>query len=134
MFVDASAIVAILNNEPEAEAFLGILDSQDGFITSPLAVLEAVIRMASVMGESVDKARALVEEFLQEAEIAIHPVDADVGRLAMAAFDRYGKGRHPARLNFGDCFSYAMARHHRVGLLYKGNDFAQTDLAGPSPL
>lgn len=129
MFVDSSAIVAILNNEPEAEAFLQLLDGRDGSITSPLAVLEAVIRMASIMNSPVEKARALVEEFLQEAEIEIRPVDEHIGRLAIAAFDRYGKGRHPARLNFGDCFSYVMARHYEARLLYKGNDFAQTDLA-----
>ncbi len=129
MFVDSSAIVSILNDEPEASYFLNMLEERGPFITSPLAVLESVIRMAALFGQGVDKAQALVEEFLIEAAITIAPVDANVGRLAIAAFDRYGKGRHPAKLNFGDCFSYAMARHHEIGLLYKGDDFAQTDLA-----
>ena len=74
MFVDSSAIVAILNDEPEAAKFLDVLGKQGAFITSPLAVLESVMRLAAIFGASVEKAQALVDEFLVEAEISIAPV------------------------------------------------------------
>jgi ribonuclease VapC len=129
MLVDSSAIVAILADEPDAKRFLDILDRSEACLTSPLAVLESVIRLAAIWDLPVEGARALVEDFLAEAGVAVAPVDEEIGRLAIAAFAAYGKGRHPAKLNFGDCFSYAMAKHHGVALLYKGNDFSQTDLA-----
>jgi ribonuclease VapC len=129
MFVDSSAIVAILADEPDSKSFLDRLDQREFCLTSPLAVLESVIRLAAILGLSVEQAQALVADFLEEAGIVVSVVDENIGRLAVAAFDRYGKGRHPAKLNFGDCFSYAMAKHQGVALLHKGNDFAQTDLA-----
>ena len=71
---------------------------------------------------------ALVKEFLAEFKIEIVAVQPDMTPLALDAFRRYGRGRHPAALNFGDCFAYACAKHHSVPLLYKGDDFAQTDI------
>jgi ribonuclease VapC len=129
MFVDSSAIVAILADEPDSKRFLDVLDRSEACLTSPLAILESVIRLAAIWDLPVEAARALVEDFLAEAGIAVATVDEEIGRLAIAAFAAYGKGRHPAKLNFGDCFSYAMAKHHGVALLYKGNDLSQTDLA-----
>ena len=70
-----------------------------------------------------------MEHFLQRSNVETLPITAETGSLALDAFERYGKGRHPARLNFGDCFAYAMAKQHGVPLLYNGEDFAQTDLA-----
>lgn len=128
MFVDSSVIVAILRREPDAEPFARAIRQGRGLMTSPLAIFESVTRLSNLIPGSVEDARVLVEDFLDLARISVEPVDADVGQLALAAFERYGKGRHPARLNFGDCFSYAMAKHHGVALLYKGDDFARTDL------
>jgi ribonuclease VapC len=70
-----------------------------------------------------------VRSFLREARVEIMPIDDDIGAAALRAFDRFGKGRDPAQLNLGDCFAYAMAKRHGVPLLYKGDDFALTDLA-----
>ena len=73
-------------------------------------------------------AASAVEDFLILTEIEVRPVPAEVRGLALDAFDRFGKGRHPAALNFGDCFAYACARFAEAPLLYKGDDFPQTDI------
>lgn len=129
MFVDASAIVAILTGEREQGALAGRLDEAAGATTSPLAVFEAVAAIVRKERINVARAAVLVQRFLDAAEITVASIDADTGAAAVDAFDRYGRGRHPARLNMGDCFAYAMAKQHGVSLLYKGDDFAQTDLA-----
>jgi ribonuclease VapC len=71
----------------------------------------------------------LLQRFLSEATVQIVPITAEIGRLAIEAFARFGRSNHPARLNMGDCFSYACARHLGVALLFKGEDFSQTDIA-----
>ena len=78
---------------------------------------------------SPDVALANIEDALRESRIEVVPVTHDVARAAIEAFDRFGKGRHPASLNFGDCLSYGCAKVHGVPLLFKGEDFAQTDVA-----
>ena len=98
--------------------------------TSPLAMFETV---AGLMREKV-LARLVAEEHLRAmlaaARIEIVPLTDEIGRAALDAFDRYGKGRgHPAQLNMGDCFAYACAKTLRLPLLYKGDDFSRTDLA-----
>ena len=85
-------------------------------------------RGARVLGFDVQNAASAVEDFLILTEIEVRPVTADVRRLALEAFDRFGKGRHSAALNFGDCFAYACARFTGAPLLYKGDDFPQTDI------
>ncbi len=77
---------------------------------------------------AVTASRVQVHDYPKLAAIEILPITAEIGDLALDAFDRYGKGRHPARLNMGDCFAYACARHYRQPLLYKGDDFALTDI------
>ena len=77
---------------------------------------------------SVSDARVMLNDLLTEADIAISPVTAEIGEAAVTAFDRYGKGRHPAALNMGDCYSYALAKTLRLPLLFKGDDFSRTDL------
>ena len=128
MFIDASALTAVLVNEPDAASLLARLQNARVRITSPLAVWETVIAVARVLGLAVSDAEAAVEQFLDIADIEIIPVAPAAGKLAIAAYDRFGKSRHPAALNFGDCFAYACARHARVPLLYKGDDFPQTDI------
>jgi ribonuclease VapC len=130
MFVDASALVAILTEEVGAEVLSERLESGQDLITSPIAVFETIASVAR-KGHLPPEATAIdVHAFLAGAGIATVDVDEGAGAGAVAAHARYGKGSgHPARLNLGDCFAYAMAKQYGVPLLYKGNDFAQTDLA-----
>lgn len=129
MFVDASALVAILLAEKEADDLIARLLAADRRLTSPIAIYEAVLavmrenRLARVVAEQN------VRELLTDTSIEVVPITEEMGRVALDAFDRYGKGRgHPAQLNMGDCFSYAAARVLAVPLLYKGEDFGLTEL------
>jgi ribonuclease VapC len=129
MFVDASAIVAILNQEPEADRFSDAIEASGQAITSPIAIFEATLAICRVRHAAVEEAAADVNEFLSIASIRCMTITADQAHTALDAFARYGKGRgHPAQLNLGDCFAYAVARDRRVPLLFKGNDFSQTDI------
>ena len=128
MFIDASALTAMLVDERDASELLARLQNYALRITSPLAVWETVLAVARILGLELKVAEAAVEEFLVLTSISIEPVPAEVRSLAVDAFERFGKGRHPAALNFGDCFAYACARQVGVPLLYKGNDFPQTDI------
>ncbi|HEX9905098.1 MAG TPA: type II toxin-antitoxin system VapC family toxin [Propylenella sp.] len=129
MFLDASAIVSIVALEPGHEELARRLDEAPRPLTSALAVFEAALAIGRDNRIGLQRARTLVERFVQTTETEIRPIDSATGDLALDAHDRFGKGRHPARLNFGDCFAYAMAQQHGVPLLYKGDDFALTDLA-----
>jgi ribonuclease VapC len=128
MFVDASALTAIIADEPEADRFIAKIENGNAMVTSPLAVWETTIAVARVFALPVKEAEAAVGRYLERAGIQIAGIPRDVTSLALEAFDRFGKGRHPARLNMGDCFAYACARHYRRPLLYKGGDFALTDI------
>jgi ribonuclease VapC len=128
-FVDASAIVAILTREPEADALVNVLDEAQKPITSPVAVFEATLGICRKRHVSVEEAAEDIREFLDLARIELIPITRRETDTALVAFSRYGKGRgHPAQLNLGDCFAYAMAKNHRARLLFKGNDFNQTDV------
>lgn len=139
MFVDASVIVAILGREPGHEEIEKRLASAEGpFFVSPLVKFEATLALArlkagpagkpspDLLRQARDVVDALVEDLGAE-EVAISP---EIGRRALEAGATYGKAvGHAADLNFGDCFAYACAKALNVALLYKGNDFAHTDLA-----
>jgi ribonuclease VapC len=129
MFVDASAVVAILTREAEADALADILGSARSPITSTIAIFEAVLGICRKRHASVDEAEQDVREFLDLAGIRAMPITEREAQTALAAFSRYGKGRgHPAQLNLGDCFAYAVAKNHRTPLLFKGEDFDKTDI------
>ncbi|HEY2873088.1 MAG TPA: type II toxin-antitoxin system VapC family toxin [Reyranella sp.] len=129
MFVDASAIVAVLNRESEADTFSDAIEQSDKPITSPIAVFEATLALCRIRHAAVEEAAADVNEFLTIASIRCVPITAEQTRAALDAFARYGKGRgHPAQLNLGDCFAYAVARDQNARLLFKGDDFSQTDI------
>jgi ribonuclease VapC len=129
MFIDASAIVAILTREPEADAMADALQEASSPITSPIAVFEAVLGICRKRHASVEEAGADVGDFLELAGARTVAITEEDAATALAAFSRYGKGRgHPAQLNLGDCFAYAMATNHRVPLLFKGEDFDKTDI------
>ncbi len=128
MFVDASAIVAILAGESDAASLAGRLSRARAARTSATAVAEAAIALARIANAPADDALGLVERFLIETKIKVMPIDLVTARLAIEGFVRFGKGRHPAALNFGDCFAYACARQAETPLLCKGNDFPRTDI------
>jgi ribonuclease VapC len=130
MFVDASAIVAILNSEAEASTLVDALERSASRVTSPIAIFEATLGLCRVRHATVEEAADDVAEFLAAAEIECASLTSDDARTALVAFARYGKGRgHPAQLNLGDCFAYAAARNHEMPLLFKGDDFSKTDIA-----
>jgi ribonuclease VapC len=128
MFIDASAIIAIIVREEDGAMLGARLQRSSAVCTSCIAVYEAVLGIARIRNAPVSGVREVVEDFLREIRAEIIPITAEIGRGAIDAFERYGRGRHPAALNMGDCFAYACARALAVPLLYKGGDFAQTDI------
>jgi ribonuclease VapC len=134
MFVDASALVAILAREPDWEDYAAALGDAPAAITSPLTVYETARALARLRSLTIEGAVTRVYRFLDRTGITIAPIDRTAGDLALSAFARYGKGRgHPAQLNLGDCFAYGMAKANDMPLLYKGGDFALTDIRDARP-
>ena len=129
MFVDASAMCAILLAEADADAFVQKLARGSHAMTSAIAVFETVRALMRGAGLEPAEARADVARFLAAARIATTDIGPAERELALEAMDRFGKGRHPAQLNMGDCFAYACARTQGAPLLFKGNDFGHTDIA-----
>jgi ribonuclease VapC len=130
IFVDTSAIVAILAADPDAANLAAKLEVERERVSAGHVVLEAAMRLATLFGLTPIVADGLVTRLLHEAEITIVPITADIAHVAVAAFERYGKGRGVvANLNFGDCLSYACAKVHNARLLCKGHDFSPTDIA-----
>jgi ribonuclease VapC len=127
MVVDTSAISAILFGEAEGRSFLEALAGPERAFMSAFTRLEASIVVEARKGEA--GARALAE-LMATSGIDTIPFDTGQAELALDAWRRYGKGRHPAGLNLGDCASYALARFIGEPLLYKGDDFSRTDVAG----
>ena len=127
MIVDTSAIVAMLWSEPEAEAFASSVIDAGGAILSSANYLEAGI---VIDGERDPITSARLDALMQELEIEVAPVTAQQARIARQAYRDFGKGSgHPAKLNFGDCFAYALTMERGEALLYKGDDFAHAGLA-----
>lgn len=130
IFVDSSAIVAMLAAESDATSLAKKLEADRERISAGHVILEASMRLATLLGITPTAADALVTRLLREAEVAIVPITEDIAHAAVAAFERYGKGRRTkANLNFGDCLSYACGKIHDARLLFKGGDFAHTDIA-----
>lgn len=127
--VDTSALMAIALNEPEAEACIDVLVDEPSLAISATTVTEALI-VAAGRG-MFDK----MNEVIDDLGLEIVPVTEAGARAAAAAYEAWGKGFHSAKLNFGDCFAYALARERGCPLLYVGDDFARTDavsaLTGP---
>jgi ribonuclease VapC len=125
MVIDTSALLAILQNETERSSFSEALEIAEVRVMSAASFVEISMIIESRYGS--DGVRDL-DLLIAKAQIALEPVDVDQAHLARQAFRQYGKSRHPAGLNFGDCFSYALARSRAEPLLFKGKDFAQTDI------
>ncbi len=132
MFVDTSVVVAILAREPEAGEFASKIEHAVTAFTAGHVLLEASMRLSTMLGVSPLEAEAAIHNMFSEAGIDIVPITGEIAHEAVSAFARFGKGRgRDAKLNFGDCLSYACARHHDVPLLFKGRDFVATDIARP---
>lgn len=126
MVLDTSVLVAILLEEPTAEKLITALKVNPDRKMSAASLVEAGIVMQGKQGDAGARELDLLVRRLQ---IAVLPFTAAHAEIARSAFRRFGKGRHPAALNFGDCFSYALARALGEPLLFVGDDFARTDVA-----
>lgn len=125
MVIDTSAIVAMLGGEPEAPDFEAAVDDDEVRLMSTATLLETAIVIESRYGEAGGRELDL---WLHRADVGLIPVDREHLDMARHAFRTYGKGRHPAGLNYGDCFSYALAAVSAEPLLFKGDDFPRTDI------
>jgi ribonuclease VapC len=125
-----SAFVAVLANEPERDRFIAAIEAAERRVTSPVVRLEACIVLSRSLDFSPRAAEAQFNRLAEEAGIVEIEVTRAIGVAAVDCFAKFGKGRHPARLNFSDCLSYACARAHNATLLFKGDDFAKTDVNG----
>jgi ribonuclease VapC len=125
MVIDTSCLAAVLFKEPERHMFLQKLEQADSLQISAATMLESGIVIERRLGEI---GKGQFEEFYKIFRFRIVPVDAEQVDIALRAWRRYGKGNHPAALNFGDCFSYALAKITGEPLLAKGDDFRQTDI------
>ena len=126
LVVNTSAVVALLKSEPGWEALASRLHAASSRVLSVASWVELSLVVAGRHGDAATL--EFLDRFLQAAAIELHPVDESQARLAREAFLRFGKGRHPAGLNFGDCFSYALARTLDAPLLFVGDDFGRTDV------
>ena len=130
MIVDASAILAIALGEEDAKRFSDVIAlAQDPWM-SAVNFVEAAIRMQRLRPA---EARRTLDALIGDSRISVRPVTVAQAEIAREAHLAFGKGRHPARLNLGDCFAYALARESGRPLLYKGGDFARTDIEPALP-
>ena len=125
MIVATSAILAILGDEPERREFTEAIEAADECLMSTASFVEASLVLEAKRG--YEGLRDL-DLLLAKAGVEFVPVNLEQAHIARKAFRNFGKGRHPAKLNFGDCFSYALAIVTNSRLLFKGNDFSQTDV------
>jgi ribonuclease VapC len=126
MVLDSSAVIAILFDEPERRMFTLAIERDPRRLISAGNLLECALLTEARRGEAAGRELDLL---LHRAGVQTVPMDADQVELARSAWRRFGKGRHPAALNFGDCFAYALSAATGEALLFKGKDFARTDVA-----
>lgn len=124
LVVDTSVIVACMSGEPEVDLFAGLMELADTCVLTSMNLLELRLVIAFSKGMPVET----VDDFLRDYRIDIVPFDETLSNLAFDAYRRFGKGRHPAKLNMGDCAAYALATSRGWPLLFKGDDFARTDV------
>jgi ribonuclease VapC len=127
MVIDTSAIIAILLDEPENDAFSNLLGSEAPLAMSAVTLHEASIVIAAKKKQT--KAAALVDELVRDLTIEVCTVTIDDAVAARDAYFKYGRKYHAAGLNFGDCFAYALAKSRNEPLLFKGDDFSKTDVS-----
>lgn len=125
--VDTSALAAVVFGEPDATQLSSVMAAHSGDVhVSAATLVECAILVEARQGPDASRDLDLLLDALRATVV---PLDSDQSRIAIAAWQRFGKGRHPASLNLGDCYSYALAAHLGAPLLYKGDDFSQTDIA-----
>ena len=122
--IDTSAIIAVILNEASSQRVSDAIAQSDACTISPVTLTEATM----VLSRTVHDPKLVLDSYLHTLGIEICAIDSAQAELARTAFLGYGKGRHPARLNIGDCFSYAAAKALSAPLLYVGEDFAKTDV------
>jgi ribonuclease VapC len=132
MFLDASALVAMLTDEPDGERLALVLAASAERMTSAIAIYETTARLMSKSSLSGEEARRAVGDFLREADVKIVSIGEREADAALVAFERFGKRRHPADLNMGDCFVYACAKLNNAPILFIGEDFSHTDIGDAS--
>lgn len=129
MVIDTSSVICILLSEPEAEYHARLLASDPENVMSAANWFETMMVVQSKLGKTGVQE---LEGLLKSINIKIIAVDSKMAQVAFSAWLKYGKGRHPAGLNFGDCFAYALAKLRGEPLLFKGEDFSKTDLTSAS--
>jgi ribonuclease VapC len=125
LIVDSSALIAVVRLEPEEEVLLSAMVASSACRISAATWLEACIVVGQMRPATI---RARFETLLAKLNLDIVPVSVEQAAVARTAYLRFGRGNHPARLNYGDCFAYALAKVTGEPLLFKGNDFSQTDI------
>ena len=125
MVIDTSALVAILCNEPEAATFEAAIERDPVRLVSAATLLEVGVVIETRFGEVGGRELDLL---IHKAQIEVAPFDQEQAEVARDAYRTFGKGRHPASLNYGDCFSYALSSVRGESLLFKGEDFGKTDI------
>jgi ribonuclease VapC len=129
MIIDASAIVAMMLDEPEGPVLATRIEAANVRLTHPISVFEAAQAVSRQWRRALADVKQDIRAFLAQADIGVVEIGSREAMAAIEAAALYGKGRHPAALNMGDCFSYAIAKLRGMPLLYKGEDFSHTDLA-----
>ena len=125
MIIDTSAIIAILFSEDDAETYAKAITRADSCRMSAATLVEAAIVVET---QTKNNGGRQLDALIRRAGITVEPVTEEQAHIARQAFIDFGKGRHPAGLNYGDCFSYALSKVTREPLLFKGKDFSKTDL------
>ncbi|TYR32879.1 type II toxin-antitoxin system VapC family toxin [Mesorhizobium microcysteis] len=129
MYLDTSSMIAILVSEPEGDEMIERLGSYERRVTSIVTMFETILSLGKITGDRENAPRQ-VRQFIRAAGIEVVAVDATASDAFIEAYQTYHRGaEHPAKLSFGDCISYAIAKTLGLRLLYKGDDFARTDLA-----
>ena len=124
LVIDTSAFIAILFGEPEADDFSASIRAGSPRLMAATTYVECAMVMSQRIAGRTD-----LDDWLDRESISVVPIDHSTAQLAADAFARFGNGRHPAGLNFGDCFAYALAKSLGAPLLFKGDDFSRTDVA-----
>jgi ribonuclease VapC len=125
MIVDTSALIAILFKEAEAADFITAIDAADAIAIAAPTLVEATLVSESRIGPAM---RVELDDLVRTMQPEVVPFTSDLAEIARDGWRRFGKGNHPAGLNLGDCFAYALAKARNEPLLFKGTDFAQTDV------
>src|SRR5947209_7267533 len=128
MIIDSSAVVAILGLESDAREFVDAIEKSPERRMSVISYVESAMVLDSRRNPALSRR---LDEFVREAQVSLEPVTLEQARLAREAYREFGKGRHRAGLNFGDCFAYALAKEKGESLLFKGDDFCHTDVGVP---